>query len=165
MVTVPKLVLLGGPTGVGKSTTLKLLESRLPKLALLDADDVWRVSEDLAVDGTRSIAISNVVNVLNGYRDAGCDTAVLSWVFARSALFGPAVEALTGTFDVILQIYLVASPDALRARLESRNDLDRLAYSISRLKLIERLPYRRIDTTNLSAYDTAERVLELIDAG
>ena len=35
-----KLVLLGGPTGVGKSTTLQLLRDRLPKLSLLDADDI-----------------------------------------------------------------------------------------------------------------------------
>ena len=62
-----KLVLLGGPTGVGKSATLKLLANQLPRSALLDADDVCRISEDLAVDGTRSIALSNVVGVLNGY--------------------------------------------------------------------------------------------------
>ena len=159
-----KLVLLGGPTGVGKSTTLELLENKLPKLALLDADDVWRISEDLAVEGTRSIAISNVVRVLQGCFQAGCDTAILCWVFARSPLYEPVIAGLKDTCDAIHQLYLVASPDALQARLDSRNSLDRLEYSISRLKLIENLPYPQIDTTNLSPNDVADRIVEYLRA-
>ena len=159
-----KLVLLGGPTGVGKSTTLELLENKLPKLALLDADDVWRISEDLAVEGTRSIAISNVVRVLQGCFQAGCDTAIFSWVFARSPLYEPVIAGLKDTCDAIDQLYLVASPDALQARLGSRNSLDRLEYSVGRLKLIEKLPYPQIDTTNLSPNDVAGRIVEHIRA-
>ena len=159
-----KLVLLGGPTGVGKSTTLESLENKLPKLALLDADDVWRISEDLAVEGTRSIAISNVVRVLQGYFQAGCDTAILCWVFARSPLYEPVIAGLKDTCDAIHQLYLVASPDALQARLGSRNSLDRLEYSISRLKLIEKLPYPQIDTTNLSPNNVADRIVEHLRA-
>ena len=86
-----KLVLLGGPTGVGKSTTLKPLENRLSRLALLDAYDVWRVSDEMAVEGNRSIAISNVIGVLQGYVEAGCETTILAWVFARSLLYEPVV--------------------------------------------------------------------------
>ena len=156
------LVLLGGPTGIGKSTTLNLLDNRLPKLALLDADEVWRISEDLAVEGTRRIAISNIVHVLKGYLDAGCDTAILSWVFARSALYEPVITALKDDFDAIHQVYLVALPDVLEARLASRNSLDRLEYSISRLELIEKLPYPKIDTTDLSPSEVVDKVLDHI---
>ena len=157
-----KLVLLGGPTGVGKSTTLKLLQNKLPKMALLDADDVWRVSDELAVEGNRSIALSNVVGVLEGYFQAGCETAILSWVFARSPLYEPVIAGLKGTVDAIHQLYLVASPGALRARLGSRGSLDRLEYSLSRLELIQKLPYPRIDTTDLSPGGVAGCVLEHI---
>ena len=155
-----KLVLLGGPTGVGKSTTLKLLENRLPKLALLDADDVWRLSEDLAVEGTRPIAVANVVGVLRGYVEAGCDTAILSWVFARELLYGPVIASLEDTFDSIHQVYLISSADALRDRLAQRDSLDRLDYALSRLELIEQLPYPHIDTTHRSPDEVVERVLE-----
>ena len=117
---MPKLVLLGGPTGVGKSTALKLLENQLPKSAVLDADDVWRISEDLAVEGTRGIAIANVAGVLRGYFQAGCEVAILGWVFARSALYEPVIASLADSVDTIQQLYLVASPEALRARLENR---------------------------------------------
>ena len=154
-----KVVLLGGPTGVGKSTTLKLLHNKLPKLALLDADDVWRISEDLALEGTRSIAISNVVGVLRGYFQAGCEVGILSWVFARSPLYEPVTAALKDTVDAVHQLYLVASPEALTQRLGERGDLHRLDYSISRLELIQQLPYPKIDTTDLSPTEVVERIL------
>ncbi len=64
---MPKLVLLGGPTGVGKSTVMRLLENRIPHAALLDADDVWRVSKELTVEQNRHIALSNVISVMRGY--------------------------------------------------------------------------------------------------
>lgn len=159
-----KLLLLGGPTGVGKSTTLMLLENKLPKLALLDADDVWRISQDLALEGNRSVAISNVVHVLQGYVQAGCDTAILSWVFARSALYQPVIESLRDSFDTVHQVYLVASPDALEARLKSRNSVDRLEFSISRLELIEKLSYPQIDTTSLSPNEVVDRIVEHVHA-
>lgn len=157
-----KLVLLGGPTGVGKSTTLKLLENRLPKSALLDADDVWRVADELAVEGNRSIAISNVVRVLQGYVQAGCETAILAWVFARSPLYEPVIAGLKDTVDDIHQLYLVASPEALRQRLGGRDSSDRFDYAISRLKLIQKLPYPQIDTTELSPSDVADCILDHI---
>jgi thymidylate kinase len=156
---VSKLVLLGGPTGVGKSTTLKLLENRLPRLALLDADDVWRVSDEMAVEGNRSTAISNVIRVLQGYVEAGSETTILAWVFARSLLYEPVIAGMKDTVDAIHQIYLVASPEALHQRLGARSSLERLDYSISRLELIQRLPYPKIDTTDRSPIEVAERVL------
>ena len=84
------LILLGGPTGVGKTTVLGLLENSLPRAALLDADDVRRSAEDvrrsaedLAVEGARSTALGNVIAVMRGYFRAGCETGIVSWVFAR----------------------------------------------------------------------------------
>jgi predicted kinase len=151
-----KLVLLGGPTGVGKSTALKLLQYRLPKSALLDADDVWRVSKDLAVESNRAVALANVIAVVRGYFVAGCETAVLSWVFARPELYAPVIAGLENDVDAIHQIYLTASPDDLRQRLEKRNDVDRLDYAISRLRLIEDLPFPKIDTTGIGPAQVAD---------
>ena len=157
-----KLVLLGGPTGVGKSTTLRMMERSLPKLALLDADDVWRVSDDLAMEENRNIAISNATRVLQGYVEARCETAILAWVFARSLLYEPIIAGLEDTFDAVHQLYLVATPQALRQRLAARDSLNRLDYSISRLELIRSLPYPKIDTTDLSPAEVADGVLERV---
>lgn len=154
-----KLVLLGGPTGVGKSTTLALLTGRLPKTALLDADDVWRVSTDLAIDGTRDIAIGNVVAVMRGYFEAGCELGVLAWVFARPELYEPVIAALEDQVESVHQLYLIANREQLERRLIERGSEDRVAYSISRLDLIERLPYTSIDTSRLTPDEVCEAVL------
>ena len=155
-IAMRKLVLLGGPTGVGKSTAMALLQGQIEKSALVDADDVWRVSGDLAIESNRPVAIGNVVSVVRGYFAAGCETAIVSWVFARPALYTPLIKAFRDDVDAILQIYLVASADILRQRLAARGDDDRFEYSVTRLDLIEALPFARIDTSDLDAAQVAD---------
>ncbi len=159
-----KLVLLVGPTGIGKTTTLKLLENRLEKSALLDADDVWRISEDLSVDGTRRIAIANVVGVMKGYFEAGCEVGLLSWVFARPQLYEPVIAGIENSVDSVQLLYLIASPEAIGQRLGIRQDSHRLEYSLSRLELIHDLPYPKIDTTDLSPTDVVNEVITRISS-
>lgn len=153
-----KLVLLGGPTGVGKSTVLRLLTGRLPKSGVLDADDVWRVSDDLATTERRPNAIHNVVGVMRGYFDAGCEVGILGWVFARSALYQPVVNALADAVDDVQLLYLVADPDALAQRLAARGDSRLLDYAKGRLDLIRALPYPSIDTSRLTPVEVADAV-------
>ena len=153
-----KLVLLGGPTGVGKTTTLRLLSERFEHSALLDADDVWRISPSLAVEGTRSLAIRNVVAVMRGYFEARCELGILAWVFARPELFEPVIEDLQDVVDSTHQIYLVCSPARLEQRLIKRGQSAKLAYAMSRLALIKNLPHTRIDTSDLSPAQVADAV-------
>ena len=156
-------VLLGGPTGVGKTTTLKHLHDIIPKCAVLDADDVWRIRPELQVDGTRAIAIANTVSVMKGYFEAGCEVGILTWVFARPELYAPVVEAFDGLVGRVKQIYLVSDEATLEKRLRQRGESDRLEYSISRLHLIENLPFRKIDTSEIDPIEVAQRVKKAID--
>jgi stage III sporulation protein SpoIIIAA len=72
------LVLLGGPPGVGKTTTLRRLPHLFERCALLDADDVWRVHPFEVTDSTRSIAEGNVIAVLRGFLEARYPIVVLA---------------------------------------------------------------------------------------
>jgi len=159
---MPKLILLGGPTGVGKTTTLRLLEKKLPDSGVLDADDVWRISDSLAVEGTRKIAIANVVAVMRGYFQAGCQTGVLSWVFARPLLFEPVIAGLEDVVDSVHFLYLIASTEVLEQRLAQRQDSHKFDYSLSRLDLIAKLPYANMDTSELSPEEVADSVIAYI---
>lgn len=157
-----KLVLLGGPPGVGKTATLWQLGNKLTHSALLDADDVWRVSNEHSLEENRSIAIQNVIHVMQGYFEAGCHVGIVSWVFARPQLFEPVIEGLKSRVDSIQQIYLTATEEAIEKRLAHRMDQDRLEYSRTRLELINALPFTRIDTTNLSPNKVADQVKDII---
>ncbi len=157
-----KLVLLGGPTGVGKTTAMKALHGRFDGSGLLDADDVWRVGSKVAIPQNRSIAIRNVTSAMRGYFDADCDLGIVSWVFARSALYQPVIDALTGYVDTIQQLYLVADPEALEARLRKRGEPDRIEYALSRLALIRSLPFKKLDTTHLNPDQVADGISQEI---
>jgi len=157
-----RLILLGGPPGVGKSTLLELLTARLPKSAALDADDVWRVSDDMASDATRRFAISNVTSVMRGYFEGGCELGILAWVFARAELYQPVLDSLSGVVDHSLLIHVVASPETLERRLVARGDPEKLPYARTRLELIRQLPFPRIDTSDLSPTTAADRVAAAI---
>ena len=153
-----RLILLGGPTGVGKSTALKHLQGRIPNSALLDADDVWRVSKDIAVSPARPIAIGNVVSVMRGYFAANCEVGILAWVFARSALYQPVIDGLDDLVDSAKLIYLISDLPTLESRLAARGDTKRFEYAKSRLSLIDALPFTKIDTSNLSPIEVADRI-------
>ena len=157
-----RLVLLGGPTGVGKTTALRNLQDRSPATAVLDADDVWRVSADLASTDNRDIAIGNVLAVLRGYFAAGCQTGILSWVFARSQLYQPVLDGVQDLVERTEMLYLICSREALDARLRQRGEPEKLAYALSRLELIEDLPFPKIDTTNLTPDEVAEEISRAI---
>ncbi len=163
--TNPRLLLLGGPTGVGKTSVLHLLSGSIPKCAVLDADDVWRVDSEIAVPENRSIAIQNTIEVMKGYFEAGCEIGVLGWVFARDLLYQPVINSMRECGVDVEQLYLTANEEILEQRLWQRGDIDRLDYSISRLRLIEKLPFAKIDTSKLTPSEVAEIVREHIRIG
>ncbi len=157
-----RLILLGGPTGVGKTTALKNLQGRAKGIALLDADDVWRVSDDLASPANRDIAIGNVVSVMRGYFEAGCGTGILSWVFARALLYQPVLDGLNDLVDSAEMLYLISSPEALENRLEERGEPEKLAYALTRLELIDDLPFPKLDTTDLCPAEVADQICTMV---
>lgn len=141
---------------------MQLLDKRIPHAALLDADDVWRVSEELAIEGNRTMALSNVVSVMRGYFDAGCEIGILSWVFARSELFHPVIAGVGDMVDDIDQIYLISSRAELERRLRERGHEERYEYALSRLELISALPYPKIDTSSLTTAEVATAIIKHI---
>lgn len=115
--------------------------------------------------------MSNVIAVMRGYFNAGCELGVLSWVFARSLLYEPVIAGLKDVVDSIDLIYLVASPEILEHRITVRQaerqnfhkiDHSKINYSQSRLKLIEMLPNIKINTSESSPENVADRIVEWI---
>ena len=168
------LVLLGGPPGVGKTSVLHYLENNIPACGILDADDVWRVSSDIAVEQNRTIAHANVISAADGYLVAGCQTVIVSWVFARAALYEPLIHGLQNKIDQIKQIYLTADPETLSSRIRERRSKaakaypqsveELIDYSLDRQALIASLPFQKIDTSHLSSEEVGRTLLSLLES-
>ena len=146
---MPRLVLLGGPPGVGKTSVLPYL--RESGICCVDADDICPPNEGLV----RDIAIQHIIAALNSAFTTN-DLVVLSWVFARAQLFMPFIEHFTETQT--LQLYLVCSREALQERLRQRGSDSFVEYALDRLDLIEALSHIKIDTTHLTHIEVAATI-------
>ena len=163
-------MLLGGPPGVGKTSALHYLEHRIPACGIVDADDVWRVSSDIETQTHRSIAHANVISVAEGYIEAGCQTVIVSWVFARALLYEPVILGLRDKVDTVKQVYLTAEPEILSARIrQRRSKINKsysqplegiIDYSIDRQNLISSLPYQKLDTSHRDAEEVGRMLLD-----
>ncbi len=164
---VGRLVFIGGPPAVGKSTVLELLPERVGACACLDADDVRRIYPlDYRAPETKALAEHNVTAVLRGYLEAGAPVVFLAWVLANPVLIETLLAPLRGTYDSLTILYLVASPEALAARCAREPERGRVErYGLEKLREIESLPHPRIDTTNLDPAAVAQRIVDSLQEG
>ena len=100
---------------------------------------------------------------MRGYFEAGAELGILAWVFARPLLFEPVIAGLSKYVDSIQQIYLIARPEVLGDRLRSRGSDDRLEYALSRLDLIDKLPFLKIDTSELQPDQVVTEIMASLD--
>ena len=63
-----RLILVGGPMGVGKTTACQLLKQRLPRCAFLDGDWCWDMHPFVVTDETRAMVMDNIVHLLSGFQ-------------------------------------------------------------------------------------------------
>jgi len=157
---VAKLVLIGGPPGVGKSTVLRHVERAFERCACLDADDAWRVHPFEVTPETGAIFMRNVVAVLRGYLEAGYPLVMLTWVLANPELIARLLAGLEGRHQEVLILHLVATPEALSERCARDAERPRpLPYVLQKLEEIQALPYAKIDVTGLETRAVAARVV------
>lgn len=161
-----RLVLIGGPPGVGKSTALGLLPRFLDRYALLDADDTWRVHPKSFDDPHRILGLRSVVTALLGYLEAGYSPVFLTWVLANPHLVQKVLDGLSSRYKTLTRIYLVASRERIVERITRRGaDPVLIDYALGKLALIEQLPFEKIDTTDLDAEEVARRIAERATIG
>ena len=124
---------LSGPPGVGKSTVGRRLFERLPSVAWLDGDDVWRIRPFVVNDTTRAQVEGNIVAVMRGHLEAGFDEALLTWVLHRQDLVDRLAEGIGVVPHVVA---LVCRPETLEERLDRRGDLRLLDHALRRLEQV-----------------------------
>ena len=160
---MPKLILINGAPGVGKSTAARLVFARLPNAAFLDGDDVWQINPFEVTDRTKAIVERNIPFVLRGYLEAGYDYVILAWVMHRQAI----IDWLLNQFrDLDLEVgvfTLVAEEATAQARWRECSGQQGTSEVVSdRLRQSLELATMKIDTTHLTPEQVAERILATI---
>lgn len=166
-----KLIVLLGPNAVGKSSVCKVLLDQCPNSAYVDADWCRQINPFPFTNATKKTVTDNLYCMIRNY--LLCED--IRWVFFPYGLHGERegiFRELTARLDKdglevqIHTIVLKASMEELirRGNADGR-DRERIERGILQtFSLYEDLDLPCIDTTDLSAEETAQQVLKLLDS-
>ena len=165
-----RLILVGGPMGVGKSTVCRVLMERLAPCVYLDGDWCWTMRPYSITQETRALVLDNICSVLA--RDLMCpelDNVIFGWVLHQQKTIDTILSRLPLEGVEIINISLLASPEALRTRLErdmadGRRPRDGVVErSLAYLPLYGKLNTWKLDTTQLTPEGAAARICRLLE--
>lgn len=161
------LYMIGGPMGVGKTTVCQRLKERLPKAVFLDGDWCWDGSPFVVNDETKAMVEDNICHVLNNFiHCTEYENVIFCWVMHQPEIIDGILERLDTEDCRVWAVSLVCSAQALRQRL--RRDVDAglrkadvVTRSLERLPLYDRLNTLKLDVSELTADEAAEKLIEM----
>lgn len=162
-----RLILVGGPMGVGKTAACQLLKRRLPRCAFLDGDWCWDMHPFIVTDETRAMVMDNIAHLLSGFLTCSeLKNVLFCWVMHEQAILDALLARLPLEGCTVTSISLVAPPDALRARLQRDVDAglrtpDVIARSLAYLPKYDMLDTVKLNTGALDAAQTAQEIARL----
>ena len=162
-----RLILVGGPMGVGKTAACQLLKQRLPRCAFLDGDWCWDMHPFVVTDETRAMVMDNIVHLLSGFLACSeLENVIFCWVMHEQTILDSLLSRLPLKDCAATSISLVAPPDVLRARLQRDVEAglrtpDVIARSLAYLPKYDVLDTIKLDTGALDAQQTAREIARL----
>ena len=160
-----RLILIGGPMGVGKTAVSRELQTRLPRSAFLDGDWCWDMRPFVVNDETKAMVMDNIHHMVNGFLRCGeVENIVFCWVMHEQGIIDAVLsESELGGAEVRV-FSLIANEEELAARISG--DIDRgvrqsdaLGRSLSYLPKYAKLDTERIDTSRCTVAEAAEEIL------
>ena len=163
-----KLILIGGPMGVGKTAVCRELQRLLPENVFLDGDWCWDATPFRVTDETKAMVMENIAFLLNQFlRCSAYENVLFCWVLHERTIW----EDLLGRLDLIgvkvIRLSLICTPQELVRRLEGDiakgvRTPDVIARALHRMDCCKGLEIPHLDTTRMTPHEAAERILNLI---
>lgn len=161
---LPRLILLGGAPGIGKSTAARALYQELNNSIWLDVDDLWRSHPFRVDEATRAMVEQNTGCVVRNFLTAGYQHIIVTWVWHRQEVIDRLLGSLEGlAFDPKV-VHLTADETALRARWEgdpNRGVVTDLA--LDRLKQCSVIQSVQVDVTLLSPSEVVTALSRIVE--
>lgn len=165
---VKNLILLSGPMGVGKTTTLYALQEMLPPNVALDGDWCWMARPFVVTEETKEMVQGNIAHLLNSFlRCSAYENVIFCWVMNRQSIVDAVLQNLQLEGVRVHHFSLVASPDALRQRLEKDvaaglRQTGCVEKSLSYLADYKDVDSVKVDVSNIGAWQAAQKIREAV---
>lgn len=164
-----RLLLIGGPMGVGKSVVCAELMSRLQPGVYLDGDWCWNMYPFSVTQETAAMVMDNVCAVLG--RFLACpelDNVVFGWVMHRQEIIDAICARLPLEGVQVYRMSLVASQQVLRDRLvrdiaRGKRRGEVISRSLSYLPCYEKLDTWKLDTDRCTPRQAAAMILHQLE--
>ena len=161
------LYLIGGTMGVGKTTVSQLMKNLLPRSVFLDGDWCWDAHPFQVTEETKAMVMDNICHLLNNFLHCTAyEHVIFCWVMHEQAIVDDILARLDTENCRVLSISLLATEKALAERLQKDVGAglrapDIISRSLQRLPLYEKLDTVKIDVSDLSPIQAAERMMQM----
>ena len=161
------LIFINGPMGVGKSAVCRELLELLRPGAYLDGDWCWMTRPFVVTEETKAMVMDNICHVLNNFiHCTEYENIIFCWVMHQQGIIDSILERLDTGSCSIKAVSLVCSEGELQKRLDrdieqGLREADAVERSIPRLALYEELDTVKLDVSELTVSETAERLAKM----
>ncbi len=166
-VIIIKILIINSAPGVGKSTSLKLLEGLLDsKSAFVDGDDLARVIPFENTVKWLNLMQDNIACCVKNFLKYNYENIFISFVFPSSDRINRMKKLIKTDGVNIYHIKLICGQDELKERLVKRNSqkLISIEKALNLNEMINKLKSDLvIDTTNISPLEVARKIKEGIN--
>lgn len=133
----------------------------------LDGDWCWDADPFQINDETRKMVVNNICFMLNSFIHCSVyENIIFCWVLHKQSIIDNILSRLDLSACAFKSVSLICSPEILTERLEKdinegirqREVIER---SIQRLPMYDSLNTQKTDTSNLSAEDVAQIIIDM----
>lgn len=163
-----RLILIGGPMGVGKTAVCRELQRRLPDNVFLDGDWCWDAVPFRVTAETKRVVMENIAFLLGQFlRCSAYSNILFCWVMHEQSIWEDLLSRLDLKDVQVIRLALTCAPGELENRLRRDIDCgvrtpDVIGRSLERLGRYAQLDISQLDTTALTPEETANKNLKMI---
>ena len=164
-----RLILIGGPMGVGKTVICQELVRLLPKNVFLDGDWCWNMQPFVVNDETKAMVMGNICDMLNRFIACSAyENILFCWVMHRQEIIDEILSRLNLEGVKVCKFSIVAAEPVLTGRIRTDMVLKGLRSEETLQRSLEYLPgYDQLDTVKIEnniidIRDVAKQIAKLI---
>jgi broad-specificity NMP kinase len=164
-IVMKNIFLISGTMGVGKTTTCKIIKSKLNNSVFLDGDWCWDMHPFQVNGETKQMVLENICFLLNNFIKCFVyENIVFCWVMHQQTIIDDIISRLDTANSKVHLISLVCNEQALQRRLQKDINAgirteDIIRRSIERIHLYDKLNTCKVDISEISPDQAADFII------